>query len=156
MADWTDPTVLSDYDLFVAEAKDRDVDAATQFLNVPTNPPNGAVRFNRSTNAFEQYSSSGAVWNPIVIGIVGGGTGGGTIAIARNNLGLGTMSIQNANLVAITGGTVIGLTQLDLSGSLTFSADASFDIATFAKQARKGYFKDALVLPVGIDKFATS
>jgi hypothetical protein len=38
-----------------------------------------------------------------------GGTGASTASGARTNLGLGTMATQNANAVAITGGTVTGL-----------------------------------------------
>ncbi len=40
--------------------------------------------------------------------IVRGGTGAGTAADARSNLGLGTMATQDANAVAITGGTIEG------------------------------------------------
>lgn len=156
MADWAEPTITTQYDVFVAEAKDRDVDSATMFLNAPTNPPNGAIRWNRSTNVFESYSTGTSTWTPIISGIAGGGTGGTTAATARTALGLGTMATQNANAVAVTGGAVAGLTQLDMSAGITFVADASYDIATFAKQARKGYFKDALVIPVGSDKYATS
>jgi len=38
-----------------------------------------------------------------------GGTGATTASGARTNLGLGTMAVQNANLVAITGGTIQGV-----------------------------------------------
>jgi hypothetical protein len=38
-----------------------------------------------------------------------GGTGGATAAAARTSLGLGSIATQNANAVAITGGTVTGL-----------------------------------------------
>jgi hypothetical protein len=38
--------------------------------------------------------------------VANGGTGGTTQATARTGLGLGTMATQNANAVAITGGTV--------------------------------------------------
>lgn len=41
--------------------------------------------------------------------VANGGTGGNTQALARTGLGLGTMSTQNANAVAITGGTISGL-----------------------------------------------
>jgi hypothetical protein len=43
------------------------------------------------------------------LGVAFGGTGAGTAAGARTNLGLGTISTQNANAVAITGGTITGL-----------------------------------------------
>jgi len=156
MANWVNPIITTLYDVFVSEAKDRDVDSATMFLNTPTNPPNGAIRWNRSTNILEQYNSATPAWVPIVLALAGGGTGGASAAAARTSLSLGTMSVQNADAIAVTGGAVAGLTQLDVNSSLTFAADNSFDVGTFAKQARKGYFKDALVLPVGTDKYATS
>jgi hypothetical protein len=43
------------------------------------------------------------------VAINNGGTGGSTATSARSNLGLGTMATQNANAVAITGGTISGL-----------------------------------------------
>ena len=43
------------------------------------------------------------------VAINNGGTGGSSATSARSNLGLGTMAIQNANAVAITGGTISGL-----------------------------------------------
>jgi hypothetical protein len=41
-------------------------------------------------------------------GIAIGGTGASTAAGARTNLGLGTIAVQNANAVAITGGNIDG------------------------------------------------
>jgi hypothetical protein len=43
------------------------------------------------------------------VAIVNGGTGGSSATAARSNLGLGTIATQNANAVAITGGTIAGL-----------------------------------------------
>jgi len=124
------------------------------FLSAPTNQPTGAIRYNRSDDTFEEWS--GTAWVVIPIAVAGYGTGAATAAGARTNLGIGTMGVQNSNAIAVTGGTITGLTQLDMSASITFATDATYDLATFAKQVRKGYFKDALVLPVGVDKFATS
>ena len=44
--------------------------------------------------------------------IADGGTGASTAADARTNLGLGTMATQNSTAVAITGGSITGITDL--------------------------------------------
>ncbi len=157
MADWNNPTLTTQYDVFLAESKERDEDAATLFLNAPTNPVNGSVKMVRLGSAaikFQEYS--GGAFGDVVLAVAGGGTGASTAANARNNLGIGTMGTQNANAVAITGGTLAGITSLSMAGSIAMGADNSYDLATFAAQMRKGYFKSALVLPVGVDKYATS
>ena len=54
-----------------------------------------------------------------------GGTGATTAATARTNLGLGTIATQNANAVAITGGTVSGITDLAIADGGTGASDAA-------------------------------
>lgn len=49
------------------------------------------------------------VWQGTPVAVLYGGTGASTAAAARTNLGLGTISTQDASAVAITGGTVTGL-----------------------------------------------
>jgi hypothetical protein len=49
------------------------------------------------------------VWQGTAVAVGFGGTGASTAVGARGNLGLGTMATQNANAVAITGGTATGL-----------------------------------------------
>jgi len=154
MANWSNPLITTQYDVFVNEAKDRDVDSAQMFLNVPTNQPVGTIRYNRSTNTFQEWS--GTVWADKVISVAGGGTGASTPAGAVAGLGLGTMASQNSNAVAITGGTLNGLTQLGLATSIAFGADATYDLGSNNIRVRKAYFRDAVVIPVGVDKFATS
>jgi hypothetical protein len=154
MADWSNPTLTTNYDVFLAECKERDVDAGTLFLNSPTNPPTGAIRWNRSTNLFEEWN--GSAWAVKTLAIGGGGTGATSASGARTALGIGTMGTQNSNAVAITGGTITGLTQLQLSAGLTFATDDTYDVGTFSVQVRRGYYKSALVVPVGTDKYATS
>lgn len=157
MANWANPLITTQYDVFVNEAKDRDVDAATMFLNAPTNPPTGAIKLVRlGASKVKMQEFDGAAFGDIALDVAGGGTGSTTAGAARTALGIGTMGTQNSNAIAVTGGTISGLTQLDLSSSITFAADATYSLGTFAKQADKGYFKNALVLPVGVDKFATS
>lgn len=58
-------------------------------------------------------ASSAAVttgaWQGTAVAVGFGGTGAGTAAGARTNLGLGTMATQAASAVAITGGTITGM-----------------------------------------------
>lgn len=51
-------------------------------------------------------TASGTITLGGTLALANGGTGATTAAAARTNLGLGTMATQNANAVAITGGTI--------------------------------------------------
>ena len=53
---------------------------------------------------------SGGTWQGSAIGLAYGGTGATTASGARSALELGTIALQNANNVAITGGSVNGVT----------------------------------------------
>lgn len=54
-------------------------------------------------------TTSGTITLAGTLAVANGGTGGTTQATARTGLGLGTMAVQNANAVAITGGTIDGV-----------------------------------------------
>lgn len=69
-----------------------------------------------------------AVYDPNddgVIAVAQGGTNATTASGARTNLGLGTMAVQNAGTVAITGGSVTGITDLTVADGGTGASDAS-------------------------------
>lgn len=68
-------------------------------------------------NYIQAAQSGGNVWS-----ISQGGTGSSTPQGARNNLGLGSMAVQNSDNVAITGGTISGIT---LSGYVPTSRTIS-------------------------------
>lgn len=55
-------------------------------------------------------TGSGTITLTGTLGVANGGTGGTSQATARTGLGLGTMAVQNANAVAITGGTIDNIT----------------------------------------------
>lgn len=55
-------------------------------------------------------TGSGTITLTGTLGVSNGGTGGTSQATARTGLGLGTMAVQNANAVAITGGTIDNIT----------------------------------------------
>lgn len=60
-----------------------------------------------------------------VVQLEHGGTGATTPSVARTNLGLGSMAIQNKNLVDITGGSISGITDLAVEDGGTGASNAS-------------------------------
>lgn len=59
------------------------------------------------------------------VAINNGGTGGTTASSARNNLELGTLAIQNANSVSITGGSITGIAAIAISSGGTGAISAT-------------------------------
>lgn len=117
MADWVDPDVDDQYIDVLDFLKARDVDAATLFNSgAEINTPVNAIRYNRAGNKFQEWV--GGVWVDKVISLAGGGTGAITAVAARAALALGTLATQNANAVAITGGSVAA----SLTGSTNIPA----------------------------------
>lgn len=115
MANWNNPLITDTYVDVLDNLKTRDVDAATLFISTPSNQPVGAIRYNRSTNLFEEWT--GAAWSTKVISVAGGGTGATNASDARTGLGIGSLATQNSDAVTITGGSITGLTSLGISGN---------------------------------------
>ncbi len=158
MANWSNPTITTQYDVFVNESKDRDVDAITLCLNVPVGGvPVGAIQMVRLTPtiyALHEFNGSGFAIK--YLSVSGGGTGAADAGNARVNLGIGTMGVQNSNAVSISGGTISNLTAFTINCPIIFNAHAACDIGTNAAKARRVYIHEALVLPFGVDRYATS
>ena len=82
--------------------------------------------FRNLGNYIQVAQTGGSPWT-----IVQGGTGSSTAVGARSNLGIGTLGTQNANNVAITGGTISGVTipYTDITGLATVAhTGAYFDL----------------------------
>jgi hypothetical protein len=154
MADWQKPTVASLYADFVTEGNARDTDAVSLCSTTPTNPPTGALQYDRALGKLKEYN--GAIWVDKPIGITGGGTGAATAALARTALGLGSIATQDAGAIVITGGTLAAISALGLSGSVTFAVDDTGNLGTNAARPSRIYVRSALVIPVGTDKFTTT
>jgi|LakMenE18May11ns_1017448.scaffolds.fasta_scaffold9916468_3 hypothetical protein len=70
--------------------------------------------------------SAGTISGITDLAILDGGTGASTASGARTNLGLGTISTQDANNIAITGGSISGVTFTGSFTGLTLIGSTSF------------------------------
>ena len=83
--------------------------------------------FRNLGNYIQVAQTGGSPWT-----IVQGGTGSSTVVGARSNLGIGTLGTQNANNVAITGGTISGVTipYTDITGLATVAHTGAYSDLT--------------------------
>lgn len=92
-----------------------------------TNTPNTLVRRNASGNFAAgtiTANLNGSATNVSgVVALANGGTGANNAIAARTNLGLGSMATQNSTSVAITGGTISGVTFSGISGLVDTSTN---------------------------------
>jgi hypothetical protein len=153
MADWSKPAITDLYVDVLNYLSGKDSDSATLFLTAPSNTPVGAIRYLRASNKFQEWD--GTAWQDKVLSIAGGGTGATTPAGIRVTLGLGTMSIQDAVNVGITGGSIVGLGSFSLNCDIAFQSDGSKNIGTDLVRPSVIYIRNGLVIPVGTDKWVS-
>ena len=91
---------------------------STNLPPIPQDPiqenPRWREWFRNLGNYIQQTQFGNVIWP-----ITQGGTGATTSIGARNNLGLGSISVQNSNNVAITGGAISGTTLNNQVNTLT-------------------------------------
>jgi hypothetical protein len=154
MADWSKPTITDLYLDVLSYLATKDSDSATLFVTTPSNQPTGAIRYDRANNKFQEWS--GTAWVDKILSVAGGGTGASTPAGVVSGLGLGTMALQNANGVAIVGGSISGLATLSISSDITFATDGNKNIGSDASRPGTIYIRNGLVIPVGVDRWVSS
>lgn len=104
-----------------------------------------------------KFNYTGELPPGVVVPISNGGTGATTAAQARVNLGLGTMAVQNANAVAITGGTA-ALTGLQLNTTVILDSNGNSIIGLTAAASAVNYLdigNAAALSPVFIQALGT-
>lgn len=107
MANWSNPTLTSNYTNFVTEVKDRDTDCATFFDgSTSTNLPTGTKRWNATSSKFEKWS--GSAWSDLAATYsisVSGTAGNITGVAAAANGGTGQSSFTVGDLLYASGAT---------------------------------------------------
>jgi hypothetical protein len=88
-----------------------------------SNTPSGSIYINESF----AFTQAGNIVGTVAIG--NGGTGATTASAARTSLGLGTVATQDANNVAITGGSITGITDLAIADGGTGASTAGGALA---------------------------
>ena len=107
--------------------------ATTAFVQAATSNGLSSLGTMSTQNASAVAITGGTITGITPLALVDGGTGASTAADARINLGLGsgattsvgTIAVQNANAVAITGGTITGVTPIAITSGGTGASDAA-------------------------------
>lgn len=81
--------------------------------------------YNNSTNVVDAITHLSSLTLATALPVGSGGTGATTATNARTNLGLGSMAVQNATAINVSGGTLGGSTIINTSGTATFTGATS-------------------------------
>ena len=81
--------------------------------------------YNNSTNVVDAITHLSSLTLATALPLTSGGTGATTDANARTNLGLGSMAVQNATSISVSGGTITGITDITVADGGTGASNAT-------------------------------
>lgn len=153
----TDPVLTDTWSNFLADLNERDLHIRTMDYVTPvdTNIATGTIQLVEDAAwpdaKFQRWS--GTAWADVTVSVAGGGTAGTTF---------GTMGVQNANNIAVTGGSLTGvavsaLTSFSVGSHMIPSVSATYDLCNITTYAgmRNVIVKTGMMIPVGANMWIT-